>query len=488
MRSQKRMPYVSAVEKYVKERRIPFHMPGHKQGKGISTILKRLWGEKVFYYDLTEVDGLDYVNAPSGVIKQAEALAAEAFGVKETFFLINGSTVGNQAAIMSTVKDKEEILVTRNFHQSTAAGIILSGAVPIYVQPTRHKISGFYPTISPKKIKDALNKNPSIKAVHVTSPTHIGFLSDVKEIGQTILKKEIPLIVDEAHGSHFQFHEDLPKSAITLGADIVIQSSHKTIGSLTQSSMLHLVSSRHISGAEIQNSLRILQSSSPSTLLVMSLDAARHQIANEGKELLTKTLSLARQLRNGINDIDGLYCYGREIIDTDDIVDIDETKILINVGKIGYTGYEMEKILGKEYGIEIEMSDISHILCFVTIGDTEFSIEKLLGALKRISMKPRTTKAQHALESLTLPDIPELILTPREAFFASKKRISIASSLGKISGELIVPFPPDIPLVLPGERITKDILEYIDYLKKNGATIIGPQDTSLETIKVVENN
>lgn len=485
MKSQKSMPYVSSVEKYVKERRTPFHMPGHKQGKGVNIILQRLWGKKIFKYDLTEVDGLDYVNAPAGVIADAEKLAAKAFKAEETFFLINGSTVGNQAAIMSLVGSNEKILVGRNSHQSTYAGLILSGAVPVYAKPTLHNLSGFYPVIGSKEIDILLNKNQDIKAVHITSPTHIGFMPDIEKIRELTQKRNLPLIVDEAHGSHFQFHEELPISAIALGADIVVQSTHKTIGSLTQTSMLHLVNSDHVSGAKLQSILRILQSSSPSTLFVMSLDAARYQMVNEGKRLLTRTLQLSRHLRNNINSIEGLYCYGKEIAGTDDIVDIDETKILINISKTGYTGYELEKILGRKYNIEIEMSDTNHILCFVTIGDTEQSINELINALKSIAQNPKETAKEGSNFFLPMPGIPELVLTPREAFFAQKKRIALKDSLGQISGEFIVPFPPDIPIILPGERINQEILDYVEYLKKNDTMIIGPEDTTLETIDVI---
>ncbi len=479
------MPYVSSVEKYVREKRTPFHMPGHKQGKGIHKLLQRLWGKKVFAYDLTEVDGLDYVNAPTGVIADAEKLAARAFGVEETFFLVNGSTVGNQTAIMGLVKNHEKILVARNSHQSTSAGLILSGAMPVYAQPTLHKASGFYPVTSAKEIERLLKRHSQIKAVHITSPTHIGFLSNVSEIRKITLEKNIPLIVDEAHGSHFQFHKELPKSAITFGADIVVQSTHKTIGSLTQTSMLHLVKSRYISGEEIQNILRLLQSSSPSTLFVMSLDAARYQMATEGEKLLTNTLNLARQVRETINKIEGLYCYGKEIVGTYDIFDIDETKVLINVSKTGYTGYELEKVLGRQHHIEIEMADTNHILCFITIGDTKQSVAKLLKSLKTIASHPKKMQYNKHI-FFSMPGIPELVLTPREAFFASKKKISIASSLNKISGEFIIPFPPDIPILVPGERINQEIIDYVKYSKENNIMIVGPKDKSLKSIEIIE--
>jgi arginine decarboxylase len=479
------MPYVSAVEKYLSQKRTPFHMPGHKQGVGINPKLKKLWGKRVFRYDLTEVDGLDYLNAPTGIIAEAEKLAAYAFGAKATFFLVNGSTLGNEAAILSLVKEKEKILVSRNAHQSTSAGIILSGAIPIYAKPTLHEKSGLYPAISSQEIASLLELHPDIKAVHITSPTYIGFTSHIKDIKTLTKTRNIPLIVDEAHGSHFIFHPELPKSAITYGADVVIQSIHKTLGALTQSSMLHLVEERYISSAQLQNTIRLLQSSSPNTILIMGLDAARQQIATQGFALLSETLRLARTARKKINNINKYYCYGKEVMGSNDIAEVDETKLLINVSRTGYTGYEIEKILGKKYGIEIEMSDTNHILCLVTIGDTETSINSLIKALTVVAHLSKGIP-QVINRNLSLPKIPELILTPREAFFASKRRVSLSQSLGQVSGEFIVPFPPDVPIIVPGEKINEEILEYVNYLKSNDTIIIGPQDTSLKDIFVIK--
>lgn len=483
-KSQVTMPYVTAVEKYVSEKRVPFHMPGHKQGAGINSILHKLWGKKIFQYDLTEVDGLDYVNAPTGVIAEAEKLAAEAFGVKSTFFLVNGSTLGNEAAILSLVKEGQKILVSRNAHQSTSAGIILSGAVPVYAKPTLHNESGFYPVTSHTEINSLLKLHPDIKVVHITSPTHIGFTSNINHIRNSTSSLNIPLIVDEAHGSHFQFHPELPKSAINYGADIVIQSTHKTLGALTQSSMLHLVTDTYISSEGIQNTLRLLQSSSPSTILVMGLDAARQQMAINGLRLLSRTLKLSRFARKRINDLGVYRCYGKEVIDDENIIDIDETKLLIDVSKTGYTGYEMEKILGRDYKIEIEMSDSKHILCFITIGDSNKSVNLLLQALDRIARKPKQINKVEI--SLPLPGIPELVLTPREAFFAEKKFVPLSQSVGLVSGEYIVPFPPDIPIIIPGERINSEVLGYIHYLKKNDTMVIGPQDSTLGQLLVIK--
>jgi len=483
--NQREMPYVEAVSNYIKEKRVPFHMPGHKQGQGVNKTLKKLWGNKVFLYDLTEVDGLDYLNGPEGVIRASEALAAKAFNVKHTYFLINGSTVGNQAALLSSVHEGEEIVIPRNSHQSTYSGLILSGAQPVYVSPTLHKKSGLYPVVGVNAVASALKNHPRAKAVHITSPTHCGFTSATSKIQENANEKNITFIVDEAHGSHFMFHPELPKSAILSKADLVIQSTHKTIGSLTQTSMLHIVRSDKVLEEEIQKILRVLQSSSPSTLFVMSLDAARQQMAIDGKELLMNTLELARYARSQINAMPGFFCYGKEVIYTDDIDDIDETKLLIDVSQSGYTGIELEKTLGRKYKIEIEMSDQKNILCFITIGDSERSVEKLLTALMSLP-KQNISKPRKDYLIREIPQVPDLVLLPREAFFAKKRQVSLEKAVGEVSGEFIIPFPPDIPIIAPGERITREIVTYTRYLKRHGTKVIGPKDAELENIEVIK--
>ena len=483
---QSHAPYVEAVIKYVQENRVPFHMPGHKQGVGIDPSLKELWGENIFKYDLTEVDGLDYLNAANGVILQAEELAADAFGAKKTFFLINGSTTGNIAAILACVKENEKILVCRNAHQSTSSGVVLSGALPVYASPTLHP-SGYYPVTGVDAIRSLLAKHPDIKAVHVTSPTHVGLLSNLAEIVQISHAVHIPVIVDEAHGSHFAFHEKLPSPALKLGADFVTQSTHKTLGAFTQTSMFHIGEHCPVPVEYIDQILRIIQSTSPSTIFVMGLDAARRQMALDGKNLLDKTIALAETARAEINQIEGFFCYGRDEVGKNDVADIDLTKLLIDVRHSGHTGYELEKLLGRKYKIEIEMSDANNILCFVTIGDTPQSLDKLVTSLKDISREARTQglSAGMASQSLEMPAIPELALTPRQAFFSQKEAVAFAGSAGQVSAEYIVPFPPDIPIVVPGERITAEIIDYVDQLQKNNTLIIGPSDTSLQTILVI---
>lgn len=484
IRQQKKTPYVSAIIDYVSKERTPFNMPGHKRGKGMHPLLRRIWGESVFKYDLAEAEGLDYVNAPTGVIKEAEELAAQAFGSKATFFLVNGSTLGNQIAILASVKQGEKILVERNAHQSVYAGLLLCGAVPVYVQPTPHKKSRSYPVVGSHTIAGILDKVPDISAVHITSPSQTGFLPDLKEISNIVYSKQIPLLVDEASGAHFGFHPCLPASSIE-HVDIVTQSTHKTLGSLTQSAMLHLGKKSSISEERIRTHIQFLQSSSPSSLLVMSLDAARAQMATQGEELLDRTLKLAKYARREINRMGKYFCYGREVVGKDGVADIDETKLFIDVSQTGYSGFEFEKLLAGSYGIEVEMSDMRHVLCFVTIGDSEKDIERLLYALRKIMTqadKPRIRFTEMPL----LPQLLDVVLSPREAFFTEKQAVPLKEAVGRVSAEFVVAFPPDMPIVAPGEKISDEIVEYISRLKGNALMTVGMQDHLLDTILVVK--
>ena len=306
----------------------------------------------------------------------------------------------------------------------------------------------------------------------------------MEEISNIVHNKHLPLLVDEASGAHFNFHPSLPASAIER-ADIVVQSTHKTIGSLTQSSMLHIGKKSNISEEKIRSYIQLLQSSSPSSLLVMSLDAARQQMATHGFNLLSETLQLARYARREINSMGTYICYGREVVGTDDITDMDETKLLIDVSQSGYSGYEFEKLLGRNYRIEVEMSDIRHILCYLTFGDSRKEVDRLIGALKEIREHQDKPKSS-PIEIPPLSPLPEVILTPREAFFAGNKEVPLRESIGSICAEFVIAFPPDIPILVPGEKITEEVVAYIMRLKRNSMITVGMQDPSSDIFLVVK--
>jgi len=470
---------------YAKRDIIPFHVPGHKRGKGMDKEFYEFMGPNPFSIDVTIFKMVDGLHNPKSCIKEAQELAADAYGVKKTFFAVNGTSGAIQAMIMSVVKPGEKILVPRNVHKSVSGGIILSGSVPVYMNPEVDDELGIAHGVRPEVVENMLKQHPDTKAVLIINPTYYGAATDIKKIADIVHSYDIPLIVDEAHGAHLHFHEELPISAIDAGADICCQSTHKIIGAMTQMSMLHVNSTR-VDVNRIQQILSILHTTSPSYPLMASLDCARRQIATEGRELLTRTLKLARDLRAEVNKIPGIFSFGKEIVGRYGIHDFDETKLSISARELGLTGFELETLLVDDYNIQVELSDFYNVLGLITLGDDEVSTCKLLDALKDIS-KRFFGKGKKIGESVgKMPTIPESILIPREAFYSENNKIKFSESEGKICAEMIMAYPPGIPVIYPGERITRDIITYIQNLKAAKLHVQGMEDPELEYIKVID--
>lgn len=363
-------------------------MPGHHRGKGIHKYLKEFWGENVFLFDITEVEGMDYLHKPEGVIKEAQELAAKAFGAKKTFFLINGSTVGNLVMLVSTLNPQDKVILQRNSHRSIIGGLAVFDLIPVYIQSEIHEPTGIPWGIKPETYEEVV-KNNGTKVSFITSPNYYGMCENIEEILKIGRKYNQIMLLDEAHGVHFPFNSKLPVSGIKLGYDMVVQSAHKTLPSLTQTSYLH-INGDNIDMDRVFDALTFLESSSPSYLFMVSLDVVRYQMETEGEKIWNEILDLAEYTRSEINKIDGLYCFGKEIL-KDGIYDLDLTKITVNTKNIGLTGFEVEEILNKEYNIEIELSDSYNILIFLTPGITKEEIDILINALKDISIKKKKT-------------------------------------------------------------------------------------------------
>ena len=477
---QRRTPLFDAVKKYVDDKVIPFHVPGHKKGRGIPE-LKDYIGEQALNMDVNGMEDLDYINNPTGVILEAERLLAHAFGAQNAYFLVNGTTSGVQTMIISTCDPGNEIIIPRNAHKSTIGGIILSGAMPVYVQPEINKELGIAMGVTVGNVKKAIKQHPHAKDVFLINPTYYGVASDLKSIVRIAHMHDMAVLVDEAHGAHMCFHDDFPLTAMEVGADISTASMHKTAGSLTQSSIL-LLRSNMISADKVKQVLGLTYTSSASYLLMCSLDVARKQLATKGADILEETLQLARWARGEINGIDGLYAFGRELAGTPGCFDFDETKLGINVRGLGYTGYQMESKLRKEYNIQVEMSDLYNILAVVTIGDRKDSVEALINAMKDIATK---TEYKEYRNSTIIPASLQMIVSPRDAFYSSKKTVELENSEGEIAGEMIMAYPPGIPVICLGERITKDIIDYIKILKEEKCTLQGTSDPYVNYIKVL---
>lgn len=473
--SQSETPLLDQLKKLAAVKEAAFYAPGHKKGQGISPFLANLLGNNVFKSDLPELPELDNLFSPSGVIEKAQALAAEAFGAKETWFLVNGSTCGVIASILATCRTGDKIIIPRNSHLSVISGLILSGAIPIFIYPEYNQEKDLLYSVTPKAVEKALQENPETKAVMVVYPTYHGICCDLEKIAEITHRYNIPLIVDEAHGAHFTFHPSLPSSALSLGADLSIQSTHKVLGAMTQASMLHLKSDR-IASSRINQALQLLQSTSPSYLLLASLDAARQQMALSGFELLNQTLRLAKIAREQLSQIPYLSVFDFSY-PTSGFHDLDVTRLTVFVDQLGKNGYDVDENL-RQLGVTAELPMMRHLSFIISIGNTVEDIENLVSAFQLL--KPVSS----GLPSITFPPASPFAISPREAFFSATDTVELEKSLGKISAELVCPYPPGIPVLMPGEIITSNALDYLLQVSKMGASITGCSDSSLNTFKV----
>lgn len=481
--NQNKTPLFDAVKKYIDDNVLAFHVPGHKHGRGIQELTEYL-GQKALAMDVNGMDDLDYANNPTGVILQAQKLMADAYGAENAYFLVNGTTSGVQTMILSSCEPGSRIIIPRNAHRSTIGGIILSGAIPVYVQPEINGELGIAMGVSVESIKTAIKKNPHAKAVFVINPTYYGMAPDLKSIVRVAHRHDMAVLVDEAHGAHMSFHDDFPLTAMEVGADMSAASMHKTGGSLTQSSVL-LSRGGLISQDRIKHALGLTFTSSASYLLMCSLDIARKQLALNGEGMLSKALRLARYARNEINKIDGLYAFGHELAGNSGCFDFDETKLGINVAKLGFTGYELEAILRQKYNIQVEMSDMYNILAIISIGDTDEDVEALVLALREIACERYERQIHY---DVAVPESLELIVSPRDAFYNNKKTVKLEDAAGEIAGELVMAYPPGIPVISLGERITGDVIDYIKKLKGQKCHLQGTSDPNVDYIKVLGSN
>lgn len=489
-KDQNKTPIFDALVKYVEDDITPFHMPGHKKGKGATKRLTDFLGKNFLAVDVTGVEGMDDLHEPQGIIREAQELAAQAFGADHSFFLINGTSSGIHSMILTACNPGDKIIIPRNAHRSIVSGVILAGAKPIYMQPEVDEDLGIAMGVTPETVEATLRENEDAKAVMIINPTYYGVTTDLTKIVEIVHKYDKLVLVDEAHGPHLYFHPNLPTTSLEAGADICAQGIHKIIGGMTQASMLHVKEGR-VDLARLKAMMRLVQSTSTSYLLLTSLDTARMQMATEGKELLDRTLALAHQARERINQIPGLSCFGKEILGTPGRYDLDPTKLTICVKDAGFTGQEVELILRYDYGIQVELADLYNILCIVSIGDRQEEIDKLIDALKdMIKTKKPDPQNTEFFQELKLhgktPAIPKQIMTPRNALFASTMTVNLDDAEEYISAEVIASYPPGIPIICPGEEFSAEVIDYLKVLREAGIRIQGPQDATLETIKVVK--
>lgn len=478
--SQENAPIYEALERLRKMRVVPFDVPGHKRGRG-NPELARLLGEKCMSMDVNSMKPLDNLCHPVSVIRQAEELAAEAFGAAHAFLMVGGTTSAVQAMVLSVAKRGEKIILPRNVHRSVIGAMVLCGAVPVYVNPQCNDRLGIPLGMTVEDVKRAIEENPDAKAVLVNNPTYYGICSDIKTIVKMAHDHGMYCLADEAHGTHFYFSDQLPVSAMEAGADMAAVSMHKSGGSLTQSSLLLL--GPNMSEGYVRQIINLTQTTSGSYLLLSSLDISRRNLALRGKETFEKVRSYAKYARAEINDIGGYYAFCRELINGNSVYDFDVTKLAVHTLDVGLAGIEVYDLLRDEYDIQIEFGDFGNFLAYLSIGDRKQDIERLVSALAEISR--RFGKEKVNLMTQEYVD-PQVAVSPQDAFYADKEKVELKDAPGRISSEFVMCYPPGIPILAPGERVTQEIREHIEYAREKGCTLTGAEDLEIRHLNVLK--
>jgi arginine decarboxylase len=477
---QNKAPIYEALKRFRQMRVVPFDVPGHKHGRG-NPELTAFLGEQCVSVDVNSMKPLDNLCHPVSVIREAEILAAEAFGAAHAFLMVGGTTSSVQSMVLSVCKRGDKIILPRNVHRSVINALVLCGAVPVYVNPeVDHKL-GISLGMKREQVARAISENPEAVAVLVNNPTYYGICSDLRAIVKMAHDAGMLCLADEAHGTHFYFGEQMPVSAMAAGADMAAVSMHKSGGSLTQSSLL-LVGER-VNAGHVRQIINLTQTTSGSYLLMSSLDISRRNLALRGKEVFSKVVAMADYAREEINAVGGYYAFGKELINGDSIFDFDPTKLSVHTRDIGLAGIEVYDILRDEYDIQIEFGDIGNILAYLSIGDRMQELERLVSALTEIRRRYQTDPTGLLSQEYIAP---EVVASPQEAFYAKKKSVPLRESVGCVCSEFVMCYPPGIPILAPGERITEEILDYIDYAKVKGCSMTGPEDPEILNINILE--
>lgn len=460
-------PLVEAIKQSIETPTYQFHIPGHTKGNGIYPEFKKLVGKKAFLVDTTdEFDNLGTLHPATGPIEEALELAAKAFGAKKTFFLLNGSTVGNMALAMSLTKKGQKVIVNRNCHRSILTGLIMSGADPLWLVPKRLDEWGIWGSVVPEDVEELLQANKDVAAVWITNPTYEGVVSDIKSISLICKKYNVPLLVDEAHGCLWNFNKHLPISSLELGADAIVHSLHKTGGSMSQSSMLHIGENSMLNVDKIEKALKLLHTTSPSITLLASLDASRaHLESDAGKRQIHNAIKNAKYLRKRIDNIQGMHQ-----LKSDFGYQTDVMKIFMKAD--GLSGKRLESILEIDFKIEVESASDVGLLILANIGNKRSDFEYLANCLEKISKKEYSDIC-YLENKKHMPMLTPIIeMNLQEAFYKDKETVLKEHAIGRISGEIIAECPPGIAILVPGELVTEKHLsyledyEYIDVLKQ----------------------
>ena len=478
-RNQQRAPIYEALVRFQKNRFVPFDVPGHKHGRG-NPELVQLLGERCVSIDVNSMKPLDNLCHPVSVIKEAEELAADAFGASHAFLMVGGTTSAVQTMILACCKKGDKIILPRNVHRSAINAMVLCGAKPVYVNPDVDQRLGISLGMKREDVIQAIEDNPDAVAVFVNNPTYYGICSDLKAIVKAAHAKGMKVLADEAHGTHFYFGKDLPVSAMEAGADIASVSMHKSGGSLTQSSFL--LTGEGMQPGYVRQIINLTQTTSGSYLLLSSLDISRRNLALRGEESFQRVTALAEYARGEINQIGDYYAFGREMINGDSIYDFDPTKLSIHTLDIGLAGIEVYDILRDEYDIQIEFGDLGNILAYLSIGDRIREVERLVTALADLKRRYKKDKTGMLSQEYISPKV---VMTPQDSFYAEKESLPLEQTRGRVCSEFVMCYPPGIPVLAPGEEITDEIIQYIVYAKEKGCSMTGPEDEKIERLNVL---
>ncbi len=478
--SQERAPIYEALQSFQKMRVVPFDVPGHKRGRG-NPELTALLGEQCVKLDVNSMKPLDNLCHPVSVIREAEELAAEAFGAAHAFLMVGGTTSAVQSMVLSVAKRGEKIILPRNVHRSVMGAMVLCGAIPVYIDPACDDRLGIPLGMSVSHVERAIRENPDAKAILVNNPTYYGICSDLRRIVQLAHAHGMLCLADEAHGTHFYFGENLPVSAMAAGADMAAVSMHKSGGSLTQSSLL--LCGPAMSEGHVRQIINLTQTTSGSYLLLSSLDISRRNLALRGKEAFARVSELAEYARHEINAIGGYYAFSRELCNGDSIYDFDTTKLSVNTLRVGLAGIEVYDLLRDEYDIQIEFGDLGNILAYLSIGDRPREIERLVSALSEVRRRFGGSEAGLMKQEYIEPDVA---VSPQDAFYAEHESLPLLETEGRVCSEFVMCYPPGIPILAPGERITREILDYIVYAKEKGCSMTGPEDADITRLNVLK--
>ena len=478
--NQSRAPIYEALEKFRQMRVVPFDVPGHKRGRG-NPELTAFLGEKCVNLDVNSMKPLDNLCHPVSVIREAEELAADAFGAAHAFLMVGGTTSSVQSMVLTACKRGDEIILPRNVHRSVINALVLCGAIPVYVNPDVDQKLGIALGMTRESLAKAIKEHPNAVAVLVNNPTYYGICSDLRAIVRMAHEAGMMCLADEAHGTHFYFGSSMPVSAMEAGADMAAVSMHKSGGSLTQSSLL--LCGPNVHAGYVRQIINLTQTTSGNYLLMSSLDISRRNLALRGRQVFHQVEDMAEYAREEINAIGGYYAYGKELCNGNSVFDFDATKLSINTRSIGLAGIEVYDILRDEYDIQIEFGDIGNVLAYLSMGDRIQELERLVSALAEI----RRRYQRDASDLLQQEYIdPVVVCSPQEAFYAEKVSMPLRETKGQICSEFVMCYPPGIPILAPGERITEEVLDYIEFAKEKGCSMTGPEDADILRLNVLK--